>query len=94
MSNENKIKITFVINGQPTTVHANVHAPLRSAVAKALEESGNTGREPSEWELRDSNGTLIEQGQSPLDLGYNEEVTLFLSLRVGAGGCDASLAGC
>jgi hypothetical protein len=64
---------------------------LRVAVEKALAESGNTGRrDPSEWEVRDSAGVLLEMAREIKALGLDDGARLFLSLKVGAGGNDAS----
>jgi Protein of Unknown function (DUF2604) len=85
-SNEQKITLIFIINGENFSVEANVNAPLRAAVEHALAESGNTGRPANEWEVRDSSGVLLEISRSPKDLGLKNSARLFLSLRVGAGG--------
>ncbi len=83
---DNKIALTFIINGENFSVETNVNAPLLSAVQRALAESHNTGRDPGEWELRDSNGVLLEVHRTPKELGLANNARLFLSLRVGAGG--------
>jgi hypothetical protein len=87
---DQKIEIIFIINGQDFSVETNINAPLISAVERALQESGNTGRPASEWELRDSNGVLLEQHRTPKELGLKNGARLFLSLRVGAGGAGRS----
>jgi hypothetical protein len=87
---DHKIKIIFIINGQDYPIEANVHAPLMEAVQRALAESNNTGRSPDEWEVRDASGVLLETNRTPKDLGLQDGVRLFLSLRVGAGGVDQS----
>jgi hypothetical protein len=85
-SGEHKITLIFIINGENFSVETNVNAPLLSAVQRALAESHNTGRDPSEWEVRDSNGVLLEVHRTPTELGLVNNGRLFLSLRVGAGG--------
>ncbi len=86
---EQKVDLIFIINGQDFSIETNVNAPLTSPVQRALAESGNTGRPANEWELRDSNGALIEQHGTPKELNLKTGTRLFLSLRVGAGGnCD------
>ena len=85
-SGEQKITLIFIINGENFSVETNVNAPLMSAVQRALAESHNTGRDPSEWEVRDANGVLLEVHRTPKDLGLANNARLFLSLRVGAGG--------
>jgi len=87
---DQKVRLTFIINGQDYPLEANVNAPLMEAVQRALAESDNTGRAPDEWEVRDTSGVLLENHRTPKDLGLNEGARLFLSLRVGAGGVDQS----
>jgi len=82
-----KIRLIFIINGENFPVEVDVHALLILAVEKALVLSDNTGRRnPREWEVRDSAGTLLQVDQSIKDLGLREGARLFLSLQVGAGG--------
>lgn len=87
---DQKIGLIFIINGQDFLVEANVQAPLMEAVQRALAESGNTGRPPDEWEVRDVGGVLLEKHRTPKELGLQSGARLFLSLRVGAGGVDQS----
>ena len=86
--NQNKISLVFIINGQDFVVEANVNAPLLEAVQRALNESGNTGRPVDEWEVRNTNGVLLDKNRTPKELGLENGTRLFLSLRVGAGGID------
>ena len=62
------------------------NAPLTAAVERALKGSGNTGRPPEEWEVRNMDGVLLERSRTPEELCLNDGTRLFLSLRVGAGG--------
>jgi hypothetical protein len=87
---DHNITLTFIINGENFSVETNVNAPMLSAVQRALAESHNTGRDPAEWELRDSNGVLLEVHRTPKELGLANNARLFLSLRVGAGGTTSS----
>lgn len=87
---DHKVRLIFIINGQDFPIEANTQAPLIEAVQRALAESDNTGRPPDEWEVRDASGVLLEKNRTPKDLGLIEEVRLFLSLSVGAGGIDQS----
>lgn len=83
---DQKIELIFIINGQDFRVEASLNAPLMVAVRHALQESGNKGRDPEEWEVRDASGVLLDKNRSPKDLGLQNGARLFLSLRVGAGG--------
>lgn len=83
-----KIKLVFIVNGENFPVEARVDVPLVVAVEKALVDSGNTGRrDPREWEVRDSSGVLLEVDRTIKELGLKDGARLFLSLKVGAGGC-------
>lgn len=85
-TNKNLIELVFIINGVDFKVQANVNAPLAVAVAKALEGSGNTGRPPSEWQVRDADGVLLDTTRKLKDFNFGNGTRLFLSLGVGAGG--------
>jgi hypothetical protein len=84
--NKNDVELIFIINGANFSLNANVNAPLAEAVAKALAESGNTGRPPSEWQVRDANGVLLDTQRKLKDFNFSDGTRLFLSLGVGAGG--------
>jgi hypothetical protein len=84
------ITLIFIINGENISVKTNVEAHLAEAVERALSESRNTGRPPSEWEVRDASGVFLEISRKIKELGLKDGTRLFLSLRVGAGGIDAT----
>jgi len=86
-NNPNNLALVFIINGEDVWVKTNPHAPLHAARAKALAESNNTGRPPEEWEIRSESGALLDPGATPEDLHLKENTRLFLTLKVGAGGC-------
>lgn len=81
-----KTDIAVVVNGQPTLVEANPNAPLKTVIPKALQETGNTGQPPENWELRDSNGTLLDTSKKIESFGFAPGVQLFLNLKAGVGG--------
>ncbi len=83
----NNFSLVFVINGEDQWVKTNIHTPLHAARAKALAESSNTGRPPEEWEIRSESGAFVDPAKTPEDLHLKENTRLFLSLKVGAGGC-------
>jgi len=83
---DHRIRLVFIINGVDYPVDVNVEAPLAVAVERALAESGNTGRPPDEWEVRNAAGVLLDKARTIEDLGLKNGARLFLSLRVGAGG--------
>jgi hypothetical protein len=82
--------LIFIINGEDFEIETNIDDLLRKAVEEALKVSGNTGRrDPSEWEVRNSAGVLLEMAREIRALGLEKGARLFLSLKVGAGGNDA-----
>jgi hypothetical protein len=83
------IAILFIVNGEDVIVHAELAEPLAAARNKALAETRNTGRPPDEWEVRDETGVLLDPSLPMTDFQFRPGVRLFLSLRVGAGGCGA-----
>ena len=78
--------LVVVINGQPFTVEANLHEPLRTVVEKALEESKNTGQPAENWELRNEAGALLDLAKKVGDYHFAPGAKLFLSLKAGVGG--------
>ena len=80
------IHLTIVVNGQPTVVSANPEAPLGTVVPKALEQTGNGGQPPQNWELRDAQGTILDLHRKIEDYGFPPDVKLFLNLKAGVGG--------
>ncbi len=78
--------LIFIINGQDYAVPTDFNAPLKVAVQRALQVSGNTGRPADEWEVRDIKGVLLDAQRTPRELRLHNRARVFLSLQVGAGG--------
>ncbi len=78
--------LTIVVNGQPTEVALNVEEPLFAAIPKALEQTKNTGQPPSNWELRDTAGALLDSQKRVSAFHFAVGTTLFLNLKAGIGG--------
>jgi hypothetical protein len=83
---ENKVDLAVIVNGQPTMVEANLNAPLHSIIGRALEQTGNAGQPPENWELRDAGGTLLDGSKKIKAFGFPPDVKLFLNLKAGVGG--------
>jgi hypothetical protein len=83
---DNKVQIAVIVNGQPTVVEANVNAPLETLIPRALEQTGNTGQPPENWELRDAQGTLLDTTKKIASFDFPPDVRLFLNLKAGVGG--------
>jgi len=83
--NDKKITLIFIINGETVEISTNVKAPLKSAVEKALQESENTGRPISDWQVK-YNGTVIDINAKVEDLNLPDKAKLLLTLKIGEGG--------
>jgi hypothetical protein len=81
-----KLALTIVVNGQPTSVEANEEEPLGALIPRALEQTGNTGQPPDQWELRDVGGDVLNPSRKVESYGFAPGTTLFLNLRAGIGG--------
>lgn len=86
MSSDPNITIIVVVSGQPTSLKVNIHQKIDHLVREALNKTGNKGQPPSDWELRTSDGALIEQTLTIEAAGLIDGMTLYLSPRAGAGG--------
>lgn len=82
----NKIDIEIVVNGTPTTVEANVNAPLRTVIGKALEQTNNTGQPRENWDLKDESGNVLDLSKKVEEYNFPAGITLYLSLKAGVGG--------
>lgn len=83
---DNKVSLNIVVNGQPTTVDANNNSPLRTVIPQALNQTGNVGQPPENWELRDQAGTLLDIEAKVASFGFAEGTRLYLNLKAGIGG--------
>jgi hypothetical protein len=83
---ENEIDLVIVVNGQPTVVKANKNAPLHTVIPRALDQTGNAGQPPENWELRDAAGALLPVDQKIEEFNFPSDVRLFLNLKAGVGG--------
>jgi hypothetical protein len=81
-----KLELVIVVNGTPTLVEANSNAPLHTVIPRALDQTGNSGQPPENWELRDAAGTLLDANKKVEDFDFPPDVRLFLSLKAGVGG--------
>lgn len=81
-----KMDIAVVVNGQITIVEAQPDAPLGTIIPKALHQTNNKGQPPENWELRDSNGVLLDLAKKIKDFNFPPNVRLFLNLKAGVGG--------
>lgn len=80
------IDLVVVVSGQPTNVSVNVKQSVAHLIHKALERSGNTGQDPTQWDLRREGGELVDPALRVGEVGLSDGMTLFLNPRAGAGG--------
>ena len=83
---KNKIELNVIVNGTPTTVDANLNAPLRTVLNKALEQTQNTGQDPENWTFKDEAGNALDLDKKVGTFAFAVGVELFVSLKAGAGG--------
>jgi len=83
---ENNIEIIVVVSGQSERIRVNTHQTLEHLAREALQRSGNEGQAPSEWELRDAGGGLLDQSARIDSTSIVAGTTLFLNPKAGAGG--------
>lgn len=76
-----------IINGEDAHVRVAAGATVADVVAKACEQTGNTGRPPSEWIAYSPEGARVDPNQDVALSPYR----MILSLKVAAGGCDGDL---
>lgn len=81
-----KVQLVLTVNGEDVFVDANPNEPLLACVARALGKTGNAGRPPEEWEVRDANGGRLEISRKVGEFKFAEGTRLFLNLAVAAGG--------
>jgi predicted nucleotidyltransferase len=82
-----KVRLKFIVNGEGIELDAAADEPLSVAVAEALAKTNNTGRPPSDWELRLESGIIIaDQTRTVAESGLAAGTVLYLSLKAGAGG--------
>ena len=86
VKNQNQISLTFIANGTETEVEkVNIHQPLKVSVEKALDQTGNTGREFSDWQVR-WNDIKLDITKKVEDFNFPPDAKIFISLKEGIGG--------
>lgn len=86
MKQENFISLVFIVNGVEYPIEkVNVNQPLSVSVNKALKDSGNTGRDLSDWQVK-WNDTSLNIDNKIEDYNLPDGAKLFISLKAGVGG--------
>lgn len=80
-----KIQVTFIVQGEPVSGEYNENQPLKAAVAKVLEVTGNSGQPISNWQLR-MDGRLLDLEKKFKEENIVSGAKLILSVQTGRGG--------
>lgn len=80
----NNLNLTVVVSGQPVAIKANRHERVQLIADEALRLTNNRGQ--TDWELRTSDGILLNLEVRIDESGISDGATLYLSPRAGAGG--------
>lgn len=83
---DKKVTLTIIVSGTPTTVEANPKQKLQVIAMKALENTNNTGRPLSDWDLKTRAGVLLEYENTVESYNLKDGDQLVLSLKAGVGG--------
>lgn len=85
-------RVHFIINGEDVWLSFVEGDDLRLLRNEALWLSHNRGRPFDDWHVRDDRGHLVDVGRPAADFGgvRGRSQPLFLTLRVGVGGCYPS----
>lgn len=87
-AHEHRPTLTIVVGGEEAKVPVDEKAPLGSVIPIALEMTGNKGREPDAYELKDEEGHVLDLGQEIEQFHFPKDTLLFLSLKAGVAGAD------
>jgi Protein of Unknown function (DUF2604) len=81
------INLEVIVNGQATTVEANLNAPLHTIIGRALAQTNNNGQPIENWEMRNAAGDLLDLQAKIGTFALSAGSRLFLNLKAGVGGC-------
>lgn len=83
---DKRFEIEIVVNGKPEQVKVTFDQQIEEVVKAALEQSGNKGQPPEQWELRDETGQVLDINKTVGVLDIKAGAKLFLNLKAGVGG--------
>lgn len=83
---DNKVALTFVVQGTEVVIEANGNAPLRVAAQQALKQAGDYGRALADWEVKNESGNVLNIDQKVGDLALIDGALLYMTLTVGVNG--------
>lgn len=76
--------LIFIVNGEEVNFPVTPGMLMRHARAAVLEQTGNTGRTPDEWEMRDVYGNPISP--DAVATSFAHEQRIFCTIVIGTGG--------
>lgn len=84
MANQ-KLNLTFVVNGNSIPETVNGNQPLHSVLGKLLAAAGVPDPDPARWEFK-YNDQLLDPGKKFEELGLDGVTPIFVNLKAGAVG--------
>lgn len=81
-----KIELTVVVTGTPTKVETNLNAPLSEVATKAIDQTHQTEKDLSRWEMTNAQGGQLQFATKVGDAGLKNGDTVHLNLRTGVTG--------
>ena len=82
---DHKLRLTFVVTGQPVPKEVPGAMPIHAAVSQVLAETKNTGQPASNWILTYDSKEL-DQSKTFEAAGIPDGAKLYLTIRSGRGG--------
>ena len=84
--NGGHVQLSVIVNGTLTVVEARNDTKLSEVIVKALNQTGNHGQPPENWELRDEAGNVLDPQLTVEHYHLHSGAKLFLNLKAGVGG--------
>jgi len=81
-----RLKLVFIVGGEPHEVKAKAAETLRDVLARVLEETENVGRPVDDWQVTDVPGNSFDLGSTLEALGIHDGMELVASLKTGEAG--------
>lgn len=81
-----RIKLIFIVGGEPHEIKAKPTDTLREVLARVLEETENVGRPVDDWQVTDVPGRAFDLGSTLAALGIHDDMELVASLKTGEAG--------
>jgi hypothetical protein len=84
---EKDLDLLVSVNGDPAiTITAKPNNHLEKLIPLALDASGNVGRPPEDWDLKNEAGDVLDLKKKIEEFGFASGTLLFLTLKAGEAG--------